>query len=70
MIGKLNPKITGITNYFRYVSSKVVFSKLDRNLLATEEVGNFQAPQQVIEMDSGTIFGIMTESMVDIWNKR
>ncbi len=29
VIGKLNPKITGWTNYFRYVSSKVVFSSLD-----------------------------------------
>lgn len=29
VIGKLNPKIMGWANYFRYVSSKVVFSKLD-----------------------------------------
>lgn len=29
VIGKLNPKITGWSNYFRYVSSKVVFSNLD-----------------------------------------
>ena len=29
VIGKLNPKITGWANYYRYVSSKEVFSKLD-----------------------------------------
>ena len=29
VIGKLNPKITGWANYYRYVSSKVVFSNLD-----------------------------------------
>lgn len=29
LIGKLNPKITGWANYYRYVSSKVVFSNLD-----------------------------------------
>lgn len=29
LIGKLNPKITGWANYYRYVSSKEVFSNLD-----------------------------------------
>lgn len=29
VIGKLNPKISGWANYYRYVSSKEVFSKLD-----------------------------------------
>ena len=29
VIGKLNPKISGWVNYYRYVSSKEVFSKLD-----------------------------------------
>ena len=29
VIGKLNPKIKGWVNYYRYVTSKEVFSKLD-----------------------------------------
>lgn len=32
LIGKLNPKITGWANYYRYVSSKVVFSNLDHTI--------------------------------------
>lgn len=32
LIGKLNPKITGWANYYRYVSSKEVFSKLDHTI--------------------------------------
>lgn len=32
VIGKLNPKIKGWANYYRYVSSKEVFSKLDHTI--------------------------------------
>ena len=32
VIGKLNPKITGWANYYRYVSSKEVFSRLDHTI--------------------------------------